>query len=102
MEQFELNDQLMKAIKKNDLEAVTFYLSNGANIHFLNDEPVKWAVFQNNIPMIKLLCQAGANVLSKDVMGKTVIELAKRHNNKELNDYLKNRIRHDKIGSIKD
>ena len=69
-----INDNLIKACKDNDINSVKLLLSNGANIHYKNKihyklcgkSPIMIASYNCNLEMFELLLLNGANIHDKN------------------------------------
>ena len=60
------DEMLVDGAKKGDLAKVKEALANGADIHFKNDYPLRWAVSDGHLEMVKYLVFEGADIHVKD------------------------------------
>jgi ankyrin repeat protein len=60
------NNLFIEYCTRNQVEAVTFLLDNGVNIHVDNDEALRRSVFYKNFEVVKLLIEKGANIHAGD------------------------------------
>lgn len=60
--QTEIDMALVEAVRKGDLEKVKDLLKNGADIHYMYDEPVRMAALDNKLEILKYLVEKGANI----------------------------------------
>lgn len=80
-----LYNSLTEAAGAGDIDAVTNFLDNGANINGTNKKgltPIMLATWENNVDIVKLLIDRGA-----DLSG--AMRFAKIKNNRELINLLK-------------
>ena len=79
MTQDELNQRLLWAVKRNDIEAVKLLLKQGAFVNTLNDQsqtPLYWAVRLDNYELAQLLLDNGADVNAQSEDGTTSLHWA--------------------------
>jgi len=57
----DVNEQLIKAAKAEDLKAVKTLLDRGADIHARNDEALRSAAHNGYLEIVQLLLEMGAN-----------------------------------------
>lgn len=92
-EKTEKNAMLIQIIVLNQIEVLKRLLARNPNIDLnLKDEyghlPVIEAAKRNNLSMVKLLVEHGAKLHDKDGMGRNVEGWAKKHNNKDMINFL--------------
>jgi len=56
------NQVLFTAIYSNNIQFVALLIQKGANIHFLNEQPLKIAIIKQYIDIVRLLITNGANI----------------------------------------
>jgi hypothetical protein len=61
-----MDNELNQACIKGCLETVKRLVSNGADVHFENDAPVRYASDMGHLDIIKYLVSVGANVRAAD------------------------------------
>jgi ankyrin repeat protein len=62
MSQKNVINLLLNASIKGSLELVKYALEQGANIHFNNDEALRWASEKGHLEVVKYLVEQGANI----------------------------------------
>ena len=82
---------LVVAISKGEIETVKKFIEYGTNVNEkLNGmTPLMYAARYNNVEMIKMLLEKGADISIKDSHGNTAIKHAEAPNAKEAIAYLK-------------
>ena len=65
IESLSIDDKLVFGAESKNLELIKYALSHGADIHYECDLALRWAVYQNDYPITKLLLDAGANKHNK-------------------------------------
>ncbi len=60
-----MNEQLINAAEKNDLNKVIKLHQNGADISFKDNGALRYASYYGNFRMVKYLVENGANVNTK-------------------------------------
>mgnify|MGYP002623484910 CR=1 FL=1 len=60
-----LDESLIEASRRNDLPAVKYLLSLGADIHTEDDYPLRVAAGEGHLEMVKFLVENGATVARK-------------------------------------
>jgi ankyrin repeat protein len=53
---------LVEACTSGDLERVKEFLDRGANIHALNDYPLRWSGYTGHVEVVRLLLDRGADI----------------------------------------
>jgi ankyrin repeat protein len=73
-----VNEKLIEAAIKNDLKAIEEALVAGADPNATDDEQsaLYWAVYNNQLEVVKLLINAGASVNAKELDGFTSLHQA--------------------------
>ena len=61
-----MNQQLIDAIRYNDLEKVKYFVSLGADIRSYNDEAVRCASSNGHLEVVKYLVSQGADIRSRN------------------------------------
>ena len=56
------NELLTEYAKKGNLDIVKFLLDKGANIHYFNDDALRYAVWENRLETVKFLLDNGADI----------------------------------------
>lgn len=80
-------DELINAVKSNDLSAVRTLVKSGENVNAVNDQgnsALHYAVAMDNAEMTRLLLQAGANVNVENTKGWSPIKIAEKKNVKNV------------------
>ena len=85
-----LNDDLLKACNKGDLNMVKQLLSQGANIEYEETgfTPLSTAAFYGHLNIVKYLLSKGSNINVMTVKGYTPLILASFRNKKDIVKYL--------------
>lgn len=76
-------DDLINAVKNNDLNAVQNLLNNGENVNAVNDQgnsALHYAVAMDNADITKLLLRSGANINIENSKGWSPIKIAEKKN----------------------
>lgn len=57
---------LSNASTHDEVPLIKFALSKGADIHYANDEPLRYAIYYGNFDSVKYLVEHGANIHAKN------------------------------------
>ncbi|NQZ77231.1 MAG: ankyrin repeat domain-containing protein [Ekhidna sp.] len=83
----------IQAVMNEDSEAVSYYISLGMDVNFLHPEimtnPLIEATKVQNLEIVQLLLDAGANPTIVSQLGESALKIAKFSGNKELLNTLK-------------
>ena len=75
-----MQESLLEAIRKGDLNIVKFCLQNGANINLkdmeANETPLHFAACYSKLEIVKILLQNGADINLKNRAGSTPLHFA--------------------------
>lgn len=84
-------DPLCVAISKSDNQTAKKIIEYGADVNqrFNGMTPLMYAARYNNVEMIKMLIEKGADLSEKDSRGNTAIKYAELSNAKEATAFLK-------------
>jgi G protein-coupled receptor kinase interacting protein 2 len=92
LEIYELNQQLVAAVKTNNYELTLKILAQGADANYKSQEDgnqlLHTAVLHNQIGQIELLCLYGADVTCLNRSGQTPLDLAEQNNFQSIIDRL--------------
>ena len=83
----EVKELVIRAVNSHNLEALSFLINFGADIHFDNEIPLKLAVLFNDLDIVKLLHRNGADLR---VNNDELLNVAAFMGAKEVMDYLIN------------
>lgn len=88
---YKTNTPLGMAIAKGDFATVKKLIEYGASVHEKSNglTPLMIAARYNNVEIIKLLLEKGADVKAKDEKGITALKYAEASNSKEVIELLK-------------
>jgi hypothetical protein len=87
-----VNEELLNACEKGDLEKVKLLLKEGADINTKNKygwTPLMIACEKDNKEMVKLLLEKGADVKAKNINGKSALVIAYYYGHQEIVKLLK-------------
>ena len=95
---------LISNIKKSNIDNVKLIANNGANLNYPKQyPPIICATDTNNLKIVKVLKEMGADINAKDKSYTTALIVAVMKKNKDIVEYLlKNNVDHDYIGSESD
>jgi len=81
----EINDKLVNACERGDLDEVEFLIEEGADLHAYCDDPLRYASYYGHLNIVKFLIGKGVNVHSQD---NYALRYASRNGHLELVKYL--------------
>jgi ankyrin repeat protein len=79
---------LFHAVDTNNIEEVQRLILEGNHLDELNGSFHR-AVMRENLEMCKILLAAGADINKKSAYNETAYDIAVRHNNARISDFLK-------------
>ena len=91
MNQTQLNNQLLEASEKGDINMVKQLIREGADVNNANNygyTPLMWANTRGHLEIVKYLMEQGANVNQADIDGWTPLIWASRNGHLEIVKYL--------------
>lgn len=84
--QDDLNDMLIPMIDAGNIKGIALILSKGADIHHDNDLPLRKAIKNGDLDIVKYLVEHGANIHANN---NYPIQLAEHHEHTEIIEYLR-------------